>query len=201
VANEDEILARLSLGEAQAILDNSNASPLGQLLVSLADDVIKDLKAALKARDINTSSLGLSQSIVPSNVNVNGSEVSVNISMDFYWKYVNYGVNGAGMTGNEKKPKTVNSGSPTHGKAPAATKSFKDSILEWIPKRGAMLPQQFQTYDQFTYAIMTNLKKYGQAPRPFFDDVINDALVQTLKTPIEKVMGRAIELKIVKPWQ
>jgi hypothetical protein len=191
VANESEILAQLNLGSAQAILDNSNASPLGQLLVSLADDVIKDLKAALKARDINTSSLGLSQSIVPSDVIVNGSEVSVNISMDFYWKYVNYGVNGT----------EVNHGAPTHGKAPAATKSFKDSILEWIPKRGVMLPQQFQTYDQFAYAIMTNVRKKGQAPRPFFDDVINDALVQTLKTPIEKVMGRAIELKIVKPWQ
>jgi hypothetical protein len=191
VANESEILAQLNLGSAQAILDNSNASPLGQLLVSLADDVIKDLKAALKARDINTSSLGLSQSIVPSNVNVNGSEVSVNISMDFYWKYVNYGVNGT----------EVNHGAPTHGKAPAATKSFKDSILEWIPKRGVTLPQQFQTYDQFAYAIMTNVRKKGQAPRPFFDDVINDVLTQRLKEPIEKVMGRAIELKIVKPWQ
>jgi hypothetical protein len=192
VANESEILAQLNLGSAQAILDNSNASPLGQLLVSLADDVIKDLKAALKARDINTSSLGLSQSIVPSDVIVNGSEVSVNISMDFYWKYVNYGVNGT----------EVNHGAPTHGKAPAATKSFKDSILEWIPKRGLVLdPLKSKTYDQMAIAIMKKVIRDGQAPRPFFDDVINDALVQTLKTPIEKVMGRAIELKIVKPWQ
>ena len=50
-------------------------------------------------------------------------------------------------------------------------------------------------------AIMKKVIRDGQAPRPFFDDVINDVLTQRLKEPIEKVMGRAIELKIVKPWQ
>jgi len=189
--NESEILAKLNLGSAIAVLDNSSASPMGQLLTSLADGVIKDLQEALKARDVNTSSMGLSQSIVPSKVSVNGGEVTVNIGMDFYWKYINYGVNGA----------EINRGAPTHGKAPASAKSFKDSIAEWIPQRGAMLPPQFQTYDQFAYAIMTNVKKYGQEARPFFDDVVNDTLTQRLKEPIERLMGKAIEIKIVSPWQ
>jgi hypothetical protein len=191
VVNEANILAGLNLGTSREILSNKSSSPLGQLLTELATDVVEQLKDALVARDVNTTSLGLSQSIQPSQVNVEGSEVNVTISMEYYWKFVNYGVNGTER----------NNGAPAWGAVPSSGVSFKQAILDWIPKRGVSLPSQFNTYDQFAYAIMTNVRKYGQEPRPFFEDVVNPALTQALRGPIENVLGRAIELNIVAPWQ
>jgi hypothetical protein len=191
VASEAQILASLNLGTSKDVLNNKSSSPLGALLTELTTDVVEQLKEALVARDVNTTSLGLSQSIQPSKVNVEGSEVNVQISMEYYWKFVNYGVNGTERS----------HGAPAWGPQPQGAKSFKQAILEWIPKRGVSLPSQFSTYDQFAYAIMTNVRKYGKEPRPFFEDVVNPALTQALRGPIETLLGRAIELRIVAPWQ
>jgi hypothetical protein len=48
---------------------------------------------------------------------------------------------------------------------------------------------------------MTNVKKKGKEPRPFFTDVVNERLVDVLKKPIEKLLKRSIEIIIVEPWQ
>jgi hypothetical protein len=171
-------------------LDNKPDSPLGKLLTELTEDVIKQLQDRLVARDINAS-LGLSQSIVPTDVFIEGNTVGVGISMDFYWKYVNYGVNGT----------EINRGAPNWGGAPQQSKTFLQAIREWIPQRGLTLPEGFTDYDSFAWAIMSNKRKKGQEARPFFTDVINESLVNVLKEPIERLLGRAVEISIVEPWQ
>lgn len=191
MATEAEILAALNLGSSKAILENKGSSPLSELLVSLVEGVVNDLKEALVARNINTTSLGLSQSLGVSNISFNGDSVSVGITAEFYWKYINYGVNGT----------EVNHGAPEWGKSPAGVKSFKESISEWIPQRGVMLPQEFRTFDSFAFAIMNSIKKKGKAPKPFFEDVVNESLVAKLQEPISNVLGRAIIVNIVSPWQ
>lgn len=191
MATEAEILESLNIGASKAILENKGSSPLSELLISLVEGVVSDLKDALVARNINTTSLGLSQSIGVSGISFEGDTVSVGITAEFYWKYINYGVNGT----------EVNHGAPEWGKAPQGVKSFKQAILEWIPQRGVMLPQEFRTFDSFAYAIMTNIRKKGKAPRPFFEDVVNNSLVAKLQEPISNVLGRAIIVNIVSPWQ
>lgn len=188
--SESSILNSLNLGNSKDILENKPDSPLGVLLTELTEDVIKQLQQRLVDRDINAS-LGLSQSIIPTDVTLEGNSVSVGISMDFYWKYINYGVNGT----------DVNRGAPNWGSGPRQTKSFKDAVKEWIPHRGLTLPEGFRDYDSFAWAIMVNKIKKGQEARPFFTDVINENLVQVLKKPIENVLGRAVEISIVEPWQ
>lgn len=188
---ESEILAQLDLGASRAILDNKGDSMLSRLLIDLCDEVVTELKDALKNRDINTSSMGLSQSIGVNGVQFNGDSVSVGITADFYWKYVNYGVNGT----------EINHGAPEWGVAPAGERTFKQSILEWIPQRGVMLPQEFKSYESFAYAIMANVRKKGKAPKPFFQDVVNKALVAKMEKPISALIGRAIIVNIVSPWQ
>lgn len=189
--DEGKILAALNVGTAKDAIENKSGSLLGQLLVGLTQEVVEELQIAMANRNINTASMGLSQSTKPTEVTLSGSEVSVGISMEFYWKFINFGVNGT----------EINRGAPQWGSQPNEGQSFKQAIGQWIPQRGIALPEQFQTYDQFQYAIMTNLRKHGIKPRPFFDDVINPGLVKILQTPIEKVLGRAIQLTIAAPFK
>ena len=122
---------------------------------------------------------------------INGNEVEVNISMDFYWKYINYGVNGTEQNNN----------APSWGASPSQTLSFHDSILAWKSDRGITLPSNFDDYDSFAWAIQTNIKKYGKKARPFYDDVINEKLVKVLEAPIKNLLGESIKLTIIAPWQ
>ena len=188
---EAEIINNLDLGSAIASLRNEPNSPLSQLLQELLNEIIEKLRQALIDRNINTSRRELSQSMLPTQVSYEGSTVSIGLEMAFYWKFVNFGVNGT----------EVNHGAPSYGSLPPAEKSFKDSILEWIPARSVQLPPQFKTYDSFAFAIMTNVKKRGQAPRPFFGDVINDQTAEFLREPIEALLGKSIEIAIAAPWQ
>jgi len=190
VKSEADILNELNLGASVAILNNEPQSPLGELLISISEDVIDQLKGKLNEYNINTSSGGLSQSI-QATLEQDGDAVTVKTSADFYWRYVNYGVNGTELS----------HGAPSHGTAPPGELSFLESIKQWIPQRGIQLPPQFSSFDSFSYAIMTNVIRNGKEARPFFSDVVNASLVQTIRGPIERVMGKAIKIRIVEPWQ
>lgn len=191
MASEAEILQQLDLGRSKAIINNEPQNALGELLVSLCDDVIVKLKEKLDEYNVNTSSRNLSQSLKPTEITVEGSEVSVGISAEFYWRYINYGVNGT----------EIGHGAPKHPTPPPAEKSFFQAIKDWIPTRSIQLPPQFKDYDSFTFAVMNNIKKHGKEARPFFSDVVNDGISATLRKPIEAVLGEAIKINIVEPWQ
>ena len=188
--SEADILGGLTVGNAKSVIEGKKNSPLGNLLVELNQAIIDDLQQSIQARDINASR-NLSSGITPSDVIINGNEIEVNISMDFYWKYINYGVNGTEQNNN----------APSWGASPSQTLSFHESILAWKSDRGITLPEGFKDYDSFAWAIQTNIKKYGKKARPFYDDVINDKLVAVLEAPIKKLLGESIKLTIVASWQ
>lgn len=190
---EADIFKSLNIGTAKSVLQNTDKSPLALLLEQLTNEIINDLVEATHKRDINASGK-MSASISITDVETKGSEISVGIfipSEHYYWKYINYGVNGT----------EVNHGAPSWGTAPSGTPSFKDSIKSWVQSRGVVKPDSFSNYDSFAFAIMNSIKKKGKAPRPFFEDVVNKDLIPRLKKPIEKLLGRSIKLNIIAPWQ
>lgn len=187
---EADIISKLNLGTAKEIVQGQPNSPLGSLLLELAQDVTDQLTASLDKYGINASR-NLRQSIRPLKVTNEGGTIAIPIEADFYWKFVNYGVNGY----------EVNHGAPAWGRQEPQDKSFHQSILEWIPTTGTTLPDGFQSYDSWAWAIQESIKKNGKEPRPFFTDVVNDKLTEYLREPIMKVLGRSIEITIVEPWQ
>ena len=189
-AEEADILAKLNLGTSKAVVQGQPNSPLGELLQSLAQDVTDMLTKSLDGYDVNASR-NLRQSITPTKIEQNGNTILVPIDADFYWKFVNYGVNGS----------EVNHGAPAWGTQEPQAVSFHQSILEWIPTTGSTLPDGFQSYDSWAWAIQSSIIKKGKAPRPFFTDVVNDKLVEYLRKPISNLLGRSIEISIVEPWQ
>ena len=81
--SEADILGGLTVGNAKSVIEGKKNSPLGNLLVELNQAIIDDLQTSIKNRDIDASR-NLSQGITPSDVIINGNEIEVNISMDFF---------------------------------------------------------------------------------------------------------------------
>ena len=177
---------------AKSVIENQEGSPLDFLLRDLTLEVCNRLREGLKKHDANTSSLGLSQSIQPEEtVTHNGSVVTIGIKAEDYWKFVNYGVNGTERSW----------GAPAWGSQGSQPKSFHQSILEWIPKRDITLPSAFKDYDSFAWAIQKNIIKKGKEPKPFFSEVVNNKLADYMRPQIEELLGEAITINIVAPWQ
>lgn len=188
--SEADIISRLNLGASKEVLANSPSSPLSELLQGLVQDVTDQLTAKVDEYNINASS-NLRQSIVPAEVSKEGSTVSIGINADFYWKFVNYGVNGT----------EVSHGAPSWGSQPPSEISFHQSTMDWVRNRGITMPEQFNSYESFAWAIMKNIEKHGKEARPFFTDVVNDKLYEALQKPIEALLKQSITINIVEPWQ
>lgn len=190
--SEGQIAQNISFGQSKDILSNRANSVLTSLLEDLTTDIIIQLKEAMVAKNVNASQ-GLSQSITMSNTS-KGKQVSIAIGMDFYWKYVNYGVNGT----------RVNNGAPSWGTAPKSGVSFHQAILNWIPHRNVKLDNReggAKTYDQLAWAIQNSVIAKGQKPKHFLEEVINKDLIKVLEKPIRELLGKAIKINIVSPWQ
>jgi len=136
------------------------------------------------AEFIDNASGNLQQSIVPTKI----SPELIDVTAPFYWKYINYGVNGT----------EVNRGAPTHGPAPSTGVSFHDAIKKWIYDKGISIPEGM-THDGLAYAIQGKLKTEGQKATHFFDKVINDEKKDYMKESISNLIGESIKLVIKKP--
>lgn len=183
-----DVVNSLNLGVSRKTLAGETNSPLHTLLIGLNQEIIDRLNDSIQKYDAIASNR-LKQSIITVDESESGT-ISVAISAEFYWKYINYGVNGT----------IVNRGAPSWGSPPSRTMSFKDSILGWIRDKG-LKANPGQTYEQMAFAIMKGLKEKGMKPRPFFSDVVNKELETYLKKSISEVYKRAIVIEIKEPWQ
>lgn len=190
--SEAEIEALISnIGEAEAVVKAEPGSPLDELLCKLMQEVVDSLIQSLSSYDA-VASANLMQSMIPSQqAYLDGEVLTVNITAPNYWKFVNYGVNGT----------EVNHGSPAWGTQPPSDRSFHASIMNWTRDKGLQLPESFSSYESFAWAIMTNIRKRGQKPRPFYSDVVNDDLISYLSEAISTLIGRAITVNIIEPFK
>ena len=181
----------ITVGNSKAILEGLPGTPLEELLKDLMQDVADQLVLEMDALNI-AASRRLRQSIIPDKqVTKEGNVVTIGLSADFYWKFVNYGVNGT----------EVQHGAPSWGRQPAGEVSFHKSIMDWTMDRGITMPAQFDTYDSFAFAVMANVKKKGKTPRPFFTNVVNETLTMKIQGELSAFFKEAIIVNIVEPWQ
>jgi hypothetical protein len=190
MSRELDALNKLNVGTSKDVLKNTPSSPIYDVLQLILQDVSDRLRESIDKQGISASN-ELKQSIQVTGVEDDGSALSIGISALYYWKYMNYGVNGTER----------NWGAPAWGTAPKTDKTFKQNISEWISNKGIQLPESFTSYDSFAWAIMKNKVKFGQEPKPFVDQVINAKLVEEIREPIEAVFGRSLEIQITIGWQ
>lgn len=185
-----DIVNSMNLGTAKQTLSGEVSSPLHDLLIGLHQEIIDRLTESHDKYGLSASNR-LKQSMVTVDQSEPGTiRVAVSPGDAFYWKYINFGVNGTSRSW----------GAPTWGPAPAGTtkKTFKESITEWVRDRG-IKPKDGETYDQMIFGIMRGIKKNGIQPRPFVTDVINKELRDFLTRSISQVLRRAIVIEIQAP--
>jgi len=184
-----DAISKLNIGTAKQTISAAVGSPLNALILGIHQEVIDRLLVSIVKHDAVASNR-LKQSIVSADVSIPG-KVILEMSAEFYWKYVNFGVNGT----------AVSHGSPTWGPAPAGAVSFKENILKWIQDRG-ITANPGQTYDQMAFVIMRWIRLNGLKPRPFFTDVVNKQLTQYINKTISLVYKKALIIEIKTPsWQ
>lgn len=181
-----DIINKLNLGTAKPTIAGDLGSPMNILLVGIHQEVIDSLNKSISKYNTIASNR-LKQSIISIDHSVPG-KITLEMSAEFYWKYVNYGVNGT----------EVSHGAPTWGKAPASTGSFKAAILGWIRDKGIQA-KPGQTYDQMAFSIMHSIKIKGLRPRPFFTDVVNKELKRYIEKSVSSVIKKAITIEIKTP--
>ena len=178
---ESDLIDSLDIGRAESILKNTSDNPLTELLLRLTNEIIEELRQELNN---SRASGNLQQSIIPNKI----SPELIDVTAPFYWKYINYGVNGT----------EVNRGAPTHGPAPSTGISFHDSIKKWIYDKGISIPEGM-SHDGLAYAIQAKLKTEGQKATHFFDKVVNQQKKDYMKESISNLIGQSIKLIIKKP--
>lgn len=188
--SEADILRSLNLGSSKEALSGDPKSPLSQLLQLQVQDIIDELRKNLVKYDANASR-ELAQSIVPTKTSVKGSEVSVEIEAPFYWKFINYGVNGT----------LVNRGAPNWGAQPKGQYTFSQSMKNWERHRGVTYSNGQSNWISKSHVEGMGIKERGQIARPFYSDVVNETLIRELEEPISKLMKQAITIIIVEPWK
>jgi hypothetical protein len=191
VSNEGSLISALTIGTSREVLTASPQSPLSKLLQGLTQDVIDQITKRMEHYDVSASN-HLKQNTKLSKVEVKGSTIKVGISSDFYWKFINYGVNGS----------KVNHGAPNWGATPSGSLSMSESMKAWEMNRGiTSVNGRYTNWTSLSKVEGMSMAERGQKPRPYFSDVVNDRLKDTLRTPIEKLLKRSIEIIIVEPWQ
>lgn len=182
-----DVISKLNLGTAKQVLSAEPNSPMEALLMGLLQEVTDRIGNSIDKWDVKASNR-LKQSVTPVSDSKPGV-ISVAVQANFYWKYVNYGVNGTKR----------NWGAPTWGPAPSGTRSFKDSISDWIKDKG-IRARPGQTYEQMTYLIMRGIREKGIEPRPFMTEVINKELTSFLERSIAEVYAASIVIEIKEAW-
>lgn len=124
---------------------------LRQQLLPIVNEFVEQYKTGLDKADAKTSRRQLIDSVKGS-INYDGRYITVDISLQDYWKYVEYG----------RRP----------GNFPPV-----DKIREWI-KVKPVLPQpmangKLPTEQQLSYLISRSIAEKGIKPRPILQDTLN----------------------------
>ena len=187
---EGSIVKALTIGSSKAALRAEPNSPLSQLLTLQVNEIVKRIRDNIYKYDIDATN-NLAVNIIPTPAVTKDNEITVEIEAPFYGKFVNYGVNGS----------LVNRGAPNWGSQPQSSFSMSQSLSQWESRRGIKYVNGVYNWTSKSKVEGMTMQERGQKPRPFYSDVVNDALIRELSEPISILMGRAIEIKITEPWQ
>lgn len=187
--SELDILNQLNIGSSKESLEGKPNSPLGIFLTESVNEIIGKLRKRLTHYDADSSG-ELAQSLIIGKVKTGNDSLEVEMLGEFYWKFVNYGVNGT----------LINRGAPNHGTQPTTGKTFKQMVDQWISDRG-IVPRDNISSDSLNFLIRRKIVQEGKEKRPFFTDIVNTTLERELTKQVTALMGKVIEINIVDPWQ
>jgi len=173
------------------------ATTVEDIFLKYRAELIADLRESLIR--VNRDQPGDLLQSVDAFVKVNSNNVSFELVMNDYWKFVDEGVDGTQKSvGSQFKYKKNGKRIPldamkkfiaSHGYAPKQLKKTDKKV-----KRKTKTIDRQKAFNSFAFAIGVNLKKFGVKPTHFFTDVINDDLKKRLTKDITLALKKDIEV-------
>lgn len=173
--NEAEILKNLKLGKPRTFQEAANNS-INEVITAWLTASIEQSKEILESEGRNAT--GATGASLRPNITTSGRDMLVQVVADDNAKFLDQGVNG--LQNNRGSIYSFRSARPSRNMAKA--------IQDWIPAKGYSLPQGFKSFEQFSYAIATNVKKRGIEATGFISDVFNDESIDELAKAINEVL-------------
>lgn len=170
------------------ISDESFKKSTGKTFSDIIEDwsniAVARLRKSLQDKITLATSKNLEQSIIAMPVSIDGNKLTSEVIADYYWKYINEGVQGVGA-GKGSKIQWQN-------KAPNSPFSFKESkkpsakhFTQWAYLAG-----------RSPFAVRETVWRSGIKPNHFVDDVINEKFTQEFAQAISEAIARTIEVDI-----
>lgn len=178
---EDEILRGLTLGKSKDIVEATN-NVLTKTIETWLQQSIERSKQIIDEATGRPSATGAS---LRPEITANKAGAIIKLIADDNAEFIDKGVNAVG---------TNNQGSPYSFRTPYPNKYMARAIREWIPTKGYTLPDGFNSYDSFSYAIAANVKKRGVEATGFISDVFNDEAIEELGKAISKALGEQYKI-------
>lgn len=176
-SQEAEILADLErggLGRLQSELRQNFFTEISQKIIDLFRDEVE-------ANTGNTS--GNLKSSIEAKLDQNGFDVEA----DFYYKFIDEGVNAAPKSPTANYTRSLQTSSPY---------SFKN--LGVPEKMARSIRQNYGAGINQAYAIGVNIKKYGIENKDITEKVITNTLMEQVSEDISTILGLAVEVTFDK---
>ena len=145
-----------------------------KFILNVGNKVTADLREYIQKNAMNTGALAQSVVYFPTGV------LSFEIQADFYYKFVDEGVNGIGR----------NVGSSYSFKTPFVSYNMAKAIQEW---KGLEMSHAF--------AVASNIKQRGLRPKKITESVITDETLEMIARDLAEVTGLTFEIKFEKTTQ
>lgn len=158
------------------------------VLIEWGNEVIGKLKTSLNASTSTGTSKALEQSLVVLPIELGDDRFTLKFQSEDYWKFINSGVRGVGgqkKDGGVWNQKGGSSPYSFHDKKPP-----KDALSLWAYVKGVNV-----------WAVQKSIFHRGIRPTHFWDNVINQQLVNDLVKRLEKAGAKEIEIVLSKDFK
>lgn len=170
--NEAEILRALSKQD----LGKDSSKVYFTALTVLADEIVQDFKDVIE-KETRSDNGALKASIVPFDLSNKG----FSIEGDFYYKFIDDGVNAAPSGPGSNSVRPLVQGAPYSFKNLGVPANMVQSVREWS---GGSMAQ--------AYAIAVSIKKHGIQPKNITEQVWNDKVIERVSTDLSRITGLAV---------
>jgi len=175
MADEFDFLESFGISVSEA---SEPANVYEKFILDVGNQVTKDLRSYVKEKVNHTGALAQSVVYFPTGA------LSFEIQADFYFKFMDEGVNAVG---------TNNQGSSYSFRTPFVSGNMAKAIGQWA---GVDLEHAF--------AIASSIKQHGLKPRRIVDNVITEEVLEKIAKDLATVTGLTFAVnfeKTTKEWQ
>lgn len=165
-------IIRAKIAGKEILVPSDLNDPLADMTMEWTDTVIKQMQLMADEEAGHVTQLG--SLIKSSDATVSESNINLEVSAPFYWKFFNYGVTGKGnpAPSDHYGTQVFQSIKGYQFQAAYPHPDMIQSIREWIPSTG--LFSEAEDYDSVATGISINILKRGLEPKPFVEEVLFD---------------------------